>query len=984
MAFDCIDKIISRSFRQYGRFLARHPLPFLLLSILVAGGLGSGLYFLDTESSVEDLYTPDDGRGKTERAYVQQHFPTNDSTSFQATRLINLGRAANVIITSKASDDNVLSSTTLAAIDSLNTAIKGIQAEVSGKNYSHADLCSKWGTQCQVGGEDFLDFALRKNDSTAISYPRTDLPGGSAVFSAGTLGKPTLKTGTDVVEKAKSFRLDYYLRMDSPSDDKLSERWELAFLSYMAAFKSNFITVCYGTFGALESELAALTTSVIPLFSITFAVLITFSILSCMMLDMVRTKPWLGMLGVLSSGMAIVASIGLCLFCGVKFNSVVASMPFLALGIGVDDLFVMLAAWRKTHPGGSVEERMGETYAEAAVSITITTVTDGLAFGIGAITPIPAVRIFCIFTLTAVIFDYLFQITFFGACMVYIGHREKGNRHATTCMRVPTPEEAKDRSGCFRAMCTGNAMAGVDGNGEYHGSDHAIMVFFRKYFGPVITKWWVKAIVLLIYGAYLGCAIWGCTQVRQGIRLSRLAPDDSFVVDFFDKQDQYYFGEYGPRVAVIITEPLAYWEESTRDQVEKLLAKFEDTDFTFGRTESESWLRDYLAFVNQYSGVIPGLSAATKSSFLSNLSDPFLKNAAFERYALDIEFNGDKSAILSTRFFVQTKNIINSDREQGMMLKMREIADSMSLKTMVYHPNFIFYDQYIIILPTTLQNLGIATATMFVVALVLVPHPVCSVWVTLSIASICTGVVGYMTFWDVNLDAISMINIIMCIGFSVDFSAHITYAFVSCTEKNRNARAVFALYSLGMPILQGALSTILGVSALSTSVSYIFRTFFKTMFLVILLGALHGLVILPVVLTLLGPPCCQKRDKGKKSDRVGPQVNPGHPVDMPSHPYNPKPPQEHINRQPQGYAMPSRYTPQYMEANNPLNDAKMTTYLQHLNGRNHAPSHGPYNDSPSYRPYNDSPSYRPYNRDSSAGQISMPKACKEVSVIFRK
>ncbi|XP_066280926.1 patched domain-containing protein 3-like [Branchiostoma lanceolatum] len=969
MTFDCIEKIIRRLFGQYGRFLARHPLPFLLLSVLVAGGLGAGMYFLDTESSVEDLYTPDNGRGKTERAYVQQHFPTNDSTSFQATRLINLGRSANVIITSKGFDGNVLSPTTLATINAFNTDIKGIQTEVSGKNYSYADLCSKWSTQCQVGGEDFLDFAVRKNDSVAISYPRTDLSDGSVVFSAGTLGNPSLKTGTDDVEKAISFRLDYYLRTDSPSDEKLSEKWELAFLSYMEKYKSNFINVCYSTSEALQAELAALTTRVIPLFSITFTVLITFSILSCMMLDMVRTKPWLGMLGVLSAGMAIVASMGLCLYCGVKFNSVVASMPFLALGIGVDDLFVMLAAWRKTHPGGSVEERMGETYAEAAVSITITTVTDGLAFGIGAITPIPAVRAFCIFTLAAVVFDYLFQITFFGACMVYIGHREKGNRHATTCMRVPTPDEAKDRSGCFRAMCTGNAMAGVDGNGEYHGSDHAVMVFFRKHFGPFITKWWVKAIVLLIYGAYLGCAIWGCTQVRQGIRLSRLAADDSYVVDFYNKEDQYY-GEYGPRVAVIIAEPLNYWEQSTRDQVEKLLTKFEDTDFTFGKTESESWLRDYLAFVNQYSGVIPGLSAATKSSFLSNLSDPFLKNAAFERYAQDIEFNGDKSAIVSSRFFVQTKNIDNSDREQGMMLKMREIADSMSIKTMVYHPTFIFFDQYITILPNTLQNLGIATATMFVVALVLVPHPVCSIWVTLSIASICTGVVGYMTFWDVNLDAISMINIIMCIGFSVDFSAHVTYAFVSCEDKNRNARAVFALYSLGMPILQGALSTILGVSALSTSVSYIFRTFFKTMFLVILLGALHGLVILPVVLTLLGPPCCQKRDKGRKADRVDPQVNPGQPKATPNHHHNRDPPQQYSNQQPQGYGMPSYHSPQYMEASNPLNDAKMSTYLQHLNATGRRASGA-----------RDSPSYSPYSRDPSHGQM---QACKEVSVVFRK
>jgi multidrug efflux pump subunit AcrB len=40
-----------------------------------------------------------------------------------------------------------------------------------------------------------------------------------------------------------------------------------------------------------------------------------------------------------------------------------------------------------------------------------------------------------------------------------------------------------------------------------------------------------------------------------------------------------------------------------------------------------------------------------------------------------------------------------------------------------------------------------------------------------SIISINCGVFGYMTFWGVNLDAVSMISIIMSIGFAVDLSA---------------------------------------------------------------------------------------------------------------------------------------------------------------------------------------------------------------------
>ena len=66
-------------------------------------------------------------------------------------------------------------------------------------------------------------------------------------------------------------------------------------------------------------------------------------------------------------------------------------------GIGLDDTFVLVAAWRRTNPRNSVGERMRETYSEAAVSITITSVTDGLSFLIGAFTDIPSIYIFCMY-----------------------------------------------------------------------------------------------------------------------------------------------------------------------------------------------------------------------------------------------------------------------------------------------------------------------------------------------------------------------------------------------------------------------------------------------------------------------------------------------------------------------------------------------------------------------------------------------------------
>lgn len=53
------------------------------------------------------------------------------------------------------------------------------------------------------------------------------------------------------------------------------------------------------------------------------------------------------------------------------------------------------------------------------------------------------------------------------------------------------------------------------------------------------------------------------------------------------------------------------------------------------------------------------------------------------------------------------------------------------------------------------------------------------------------------------------------------------------------------------PILQSALSTVVGVSLLAFVPSYIVRTFVWTVFAVVGIGLLHGLLFVPVLLELM-------------------------------------------------------------------------------------------------------------------------------------
>jgi Patched family len=74
---------------------------------------------------------------------------------------------------------------------------------------------------------------------------------------------------------------------------------------------------------------------------------------------------------------------------------------------------------------------------------------------------------------------------------------------------------------------------------------------------------------------------------------------------------------------------------------------------------------------------------------------------------------------------------------------------------------------------------------------------------------------------------------------------------------------------MGPAVLNGGLSTILAFILLSTSDTYIFLSFFKIFFLICLFGLYHGLIVLPVVLSLVGPLRYQAAEARSKREEGG-------------------------------------------------------------------------------------------------------------------
>ncbi|KMQ95278.1 patched domain-containing protein 3-like protein [Lasius niger] len=100
----------------------------------------------------------------------------------------------------------------------------------------------------------------------------------------------------------------------------------------------------------------------------------------------------------------------------------------------------------------------------------------------------------------------------------------------------------------------------------------------------------------------------------------------------------------------------------------------------------------------------------------------------------------------------------------------------------------------------------------------------------------------------------------LAIGLSVDYAAHVAHTFLHTESPKddddapRTTRALIAVRHIGAAVAYGAGSTLLAVSMLAFSTSYVFIAFFRIFFLVILFGLWHGLIMLPVVLSIIGPP----------------------------------------------------------------------------------------------------------------------------------
>ncbi|KAL0966060.1 hypothetical protein UPYG_G00290300 [Umbra pygmaea] len=188
---------------------------------------------------------------------------------------------------------------------------------------------------------------------------------------------------------------------------------------------------------------------------------------------------------------------------------------------------------------------------------------------------------------------------------------------------------------------------------------------------------------------------------------------------------------------------------------------------------------------------------------------------------------------------------------------VRAICEEFTRKGVLNYPNgypFLFWEQYIGLRHWFLLAVSVVLACTFLVCAILLLNPWTAGIIVFVLAMMTVELFGIMGLIGIKLSAIPVVILIASVGIGVEFTVHIALGFLTAIG-NRNKRSAVALEHMFAPVIDGAISTLLGVLMLAGSeFDFILRYFFAVLAILTVLGILNGLVLLPVLLSLMGPP----------------------------------------------------------------------------------------------------------------------------------
>lgn len=120
------------------------------------------------------------------------------------------------------------------------------------------------------------------------------------------------------------------------------------------------------------------------------------------------------------------------------------------------------------------------------------------------------------------------------------------------------------------------------------------------------------------------------------------------------------------------------------------------------------------------------------------------------------------------------------------------LSQELNLEVYPYSVFYIFFEQYTYIVAMAFKILGMAIISIFIVTSSLLGSIRCGLIVMAVVIMILVDVIGVMTVWGVSLNAVSLVNLVICVGISVEFCCHIARGFMvaSGSQEDRAGKSM--------------------------------------------------------------------------------------------------------------------------------------------------------------------------------------------------
>ena len=544
---DTIESYIYGFFARLGSFVGNKPRLTIFLSILLTVLCGYGFTSWTTENRADKLWVPQNTIAEIETTNYSTNFPSTSrfnsiivSTASNSVDSNNINNNQNVLTKEVLLDAMKMHKeieTTMISIESEKDfgddgGYTGDSIEDVIGDYDLQELCTKAGGTC-TSKFDGICTCLIQSILKFWNYNVDTLVNDTNVLAtlnsygnetrkelSPLLGNPIFDETTGQLLSAEAFTISYFLQdrsleeVNTDESDPINEKWEkdvfLEVVQNSVPEKYPLLKVNYFASRSFSDEFGGAITGDLALVQVSYVVVFLFlganmgTRITCGTGSRWTMSLAALVLVILSTG----AGFGLSSIFGLFFGPVHSLLPFILLGIGVDDAFVIVNAFNRerkkkvtAETNEDITKRCSRGLARAGASITVTSMTDLVAFGISSSSSLPALASFCAYAAISIFFLWFFASTFFTATLVFDERRQRDNRRECCCCltrKIPIDDGEDD-----------DDDGEDDGNGGgFVYEEDRVSRYFRNYHAPAILSKVGKIIILIIFTGLLGFGFW--------------------------------------------------------------------------------------------------------------------------------------------------------------------------------------------------------------------------------------------------------------------------------------------------------------------------------------------------------------------------------------------------------------------------------------------------------------------------------------------